>query len=153
MLGAEYRHVDARLVDIDQAAYDDPRQLRRILLQEFEATLQETEICYREGQRLAPVLSAVDGEDGPGQQEASLRIDEDAVYVVSGGTNGVGLEIAKRLAGKGCKKLVLMGITPLPPKAEWLHAVGRADLRSEEHTCEIQSRMRTSDAVSCCKNK
>jgi acyl transferase domain-containing protein/enoyl-CoA hydratase/carnithine racemase/acyl carrier protein/NAD(P)-dependent dehydrogenase (short-subunit alcohol dehydrogenase family) len=128
MLSADYRHVDARAIDIDQAAYDDPGQLRRIVLRELDAALQETEICYREGQRFAPVLSAVEMDGEAGQPGASLQIAEDAVYVISGGTNGVGLEIAKYLAGKGCSKLVLMGITQLPPKEKWLDAVERDDL-------------------------
>ncbi|MCX7366161.1 MAG: beta-ketoacyl synthase N-terminal-like domain-containing protein [Alphaproteobacteria bacterium] len=125
MLSAEYRHVNARCLDIDQLVLDEPQRLRRILLQEFEAGLQETELCYREGHRFAPVLTAVESDDpAPG----ALRIDPAAVYVISGGTNGVGLEIAKILAGRGCRKLVLMGITELPPKESWSAAVAKGDL-------------------------
>ncbi|MGZ9709219.1 SDR family NAD(P)-dependent oxidoreductase [Glaciimonas sp. GNP009] len=128
MLSADYRHVDARFIDIDQAAYDQPKQLRDILLQEFGALLQETELCYRNGLRYAPVLSAVEEVPETAQNEA-LPIAIDGVYVISGGTNGVGLEIAKYLAGRGCRKLVLMGLTPLPPRKNWLHALEDEDAR------------------------
>nr|QEO74705.1 phosphopantetheine-binding domain-containing pro [uncultured bacterium] len=123
MLSADYRHIDARHIDIDQATGESPAQLRDILLGEFDSALRETEICYRAGQRFAPALSAVAASDG-----AALPIAEDGVYVVSGGTNGVGLEIARYLAAKGCRKLVLMGITPLPPKGKWAHAVEHENL-------------------------
>jgi len=128
MLSADYPHVSARFIDIDQSAYDQPRQLRQIVMQEFAAELQETELCYRDGQRFAPVLAAV--EVGAGQQDISLPIAQDGVYVISGGTNGVGLEIAKYLAAKGCTKLVLMGVTPLPSREEWPQAVNRDDVSS-----------------------
>jgi len=128
ILSADYPHVSARFIDIDQTAYDQPRQLRQIVMQEFAAELQETELCYRDGQRFAPVLAAVEVEAG--QQAVSLPIAQDGVYVISGGTNGVGLEIAKYLAAKGCTKLVLMGVTPLPPREEWPQAVNREGLSS-----------------------
>jgi acyl transferase domain-containing protein/enoyl-CoA hydratase/carnithine racemase/acyl carrier protein len=128
MLSADYPHVSARFIDIDQSAYDQPLQLRQIAMQEFAAELQETELCYRDGQRFAPVLSAI--ETGAGQQDTSLPIAQDGVYVISGGTNGVGLEIAKYLAAKGCTKLVLMGVTQLPPREEWPQAVNRDDVSS-----------------------
>lgn len=121
MLGADYTHVSARFIDIDQTAYDQPRQLRQIVMQEFDAEFQETELCYRNGQRFAPVLFAV--EVGAEQRGVSLPIAQSGVYVISGGTNGVGLEIAKYLASKGCNKLVLMGITQLPPRESWSKAV------------------------------
>ncbi|MFA6385978.1 MAG: beta-ketoacyl synthase N-terminal-like domain-containing protein [Candidatus Paceibacterota bacterium] len=126
MLSADYPHVSARFIDIDQTAYDQSRQLRQIVIQEFDAELQETELCYRNGQRFAPVLAAV--EVDAGQRDASLPIAEDGVYVISGGTNGVGLEIAKYLAAKGCNKLVLMGVTQLPPREAWSQAVNNDDL-------------------------
>ncbi|MCK9622359.1 MAG: KR domain-containing protein, partial [Methylobacter sp.] len=123
MLSADYPHASARFIDIDQSAYDQPGSLRQIIMQEFDAELQETELCYRNGQRFAPVLSAV--EAGAGE---ALPIAQDGVYVISGGTNGVGLEIAKYLAAKGCNKLVLMGITQLPPREAWPQAVNNDDL-------------------------
>lgn len=128
MLGAEYSHVEARTLDIDQAAYDEPQELGGILAQEFEAELLETELCYRDGQRYAPALSATEIADMSSTTTAMFEISPDAVYVVSGGTNGVGLEIAKHLTRLGCRKLVLMGITQLPPKRMWTQAVAQDDL-------------------------
>jgi len=110
MLSADYRHVDARLVDIDETA-----NLRCIALGEFGSDLRETEICYRGGQRYVPSLAI----GATNTRDSVPEIAGDAVYVVTGGTNGVGLKLARHLVRKGCRKLVLMGITPLPPKARW----------------------------------
>ncbi|MEX2631027.1 MAG: SDR family NAD(P)-dependent oxidoreductase [Tistlia sp.] len=130
MLGAEYRQVAARVLDIDQATQDDPPLLRRLLLQELGSALQETTLCVREGARFAPLLAAeAAGSGGLDSLELNpleldpLELDEEAVYVVSGGTNGVGLEIAGHLADRGCRKLVLMGVTPLPPRESWAQAL------------------------------
>jgi len=119
MLSADYVHVKARFIDIDATVYRDYQQLRQIIHQEFAGELQETEICYRQGRRFAPYLHC---HDLP-QRHESFAIARDGVYVISGGTSGVGLEIAKYLAAKGCQKLVLMGINPLPPKTAWATAV------------------------------
>ena len=126
MLSADYPHVSARFIDIDQSVYEQPLQLKQIVLQEFNAELQETELCYRNGQRYAPVLSVVDTEDG--QHHNPLPIAQDGTYVISGGTNGVGLEIAKYLAAKGCNNLVLMGVTELPPREKWQQVVNNDEL-------------------------
>jgi acyl transferase domain-containing protein/enoyl-CoA hydratase/carnithine racemase/aryl carrier-like protein/SAM-dependent methyltransferase len=124
MLSADYRHIEARHLDIDQAAFGSPAKLRRIILDELATELHETEICYRDGHRFVPVLSIAEADD----QAESFEIAPDATYVVSGGTNGIGLEIARHLADKGCTKLVLMGITPLPPKDTWSQALARDDV-------------------------
>lgn len=126
MLSADYRHIDARCIDIDQQACDQPQELRRILLQECAAQLQQTELCYRQGQRYAPMLALHESTPAAASVPA-LTIDPQGVYVISGGTNGVGLELAKYLTRSGCRKLVLMGATPLPPRSQWEHALNDAD--------------------------
>ncbi|MEH1972440.1 MAG: SDR family NAD(P)-dependent oxidoreductase [Nostoc sp.] len=53
------------------------------------------------------------------EPRADFSIRSDGVYVISGGTGGIGLEIADYLVAKGARKLVLMGLNPLPPKTKW----------------------------------
>ncbi|WP_372156758.1 SDR family NAD(P)-dependent oxidoreductase [Xanthomonas campestris pv. fici] len=126
MLSADYRHVDARCVDVDPGACDDPARLGGLLLRELDAPLRETEICYRGGERFVPVLTLDPtplGEANDGGEVGRLRAD--GVYVISGGTRGVGLELARHLAARGATRLVLMGIESLPPKPEWARALER----------------------------
>ena len=125
MLSAEYRHVRARSVDIDQPLFEEPAELARIIFHESQSDLEETEICYREGKRFVPSLEAT---EVPTATDISgpPAISKEGVYVISGGTNGVGLEIARALVSSGAQNLVLMGITSLPPRDEWEQTVDSA---------------------------
>nr|AAR19304.1 putative type I polyketide synthase [symbiont bacterium of Paederus fuscipes] len=125
MLSADYRHVKACSLDVDEAAYKRPWQLREMILREFAAPLRETEVCYRDGQRFVPVLSS---QYLTQRVAVPLRLSRDGVYVISGGTNGVGLEIAGYLLSKGCTKLVLMGVKALPPRRKWAQVLGEKEV-------------------------
>ncbi len=114
VLSAEHAYVTSRHIDIDAAILQNPGLLEQALTQELTANLEETEICYRQQQRFVPYLEAE-----LAQPRADLSIRSDGVYVISGGTGGIGLEIADYLVAKGARKLVLMGLNPLPPKTKW----------------------------------
>jgi acyl transferase domain-containing protein/acyl carrier protein len=43
----------------------------------------------------------------------------DGVYVITGGTRGLGMALAKHIARAGRPKLVLVGRTELPPRSRW----------------------------------
>jgi NAD(P)-dependent dehydrogenase (short-subunit alcohol dehydrogenase family)/acyl carrier protein len=51
------------------------------------------------------------------QQELKLR--SDASYLITGGLWGLGFEVARWLAEKGARHLILLGRTALPPRASW----------------------------------
>ncbi|MBD2610773.1 SDR family NAD(P)-dependent oxidoreductase [Nostoc punctiforme FACHB-252] len=114
VLSAEHAYVTSRHIDIDAAMLQNPGLLEQALTQELTANLEETEICYRQQQRFVPYLEAE-----LAQPRADLSIRSDGVYVISGGTGGIGLEIAYYLVAKGARKLVLMGLNALPPKTKW----------------------------------
>ncbi|MDO9105376.1 MAG: SDR family NAD(P)-dependent oxidoreductase [Methylovulum sp.] len=116
MLSAEYPHVNAKFIDIDPAAYGDARFIHDLICSEYATGGGETELCYRQGRRFAPYLHIDEQQQDNGRP---FVVDATGVYVISGGTNGVGLEIAQYLAAKGCNNLVLMGIQPLPDKVLW----------------------------------
>ncbi len=48
-----------------------------------------------------------------------LRLRADGSYLITGGLGGIGLEIARWMVGRGARRLILMGRTPLPPRAAW----------------------------------
>ncbi|WP_273770791.1 SDR family NAD(P)-dependent oxidoreductase [Nostoc sp. UHCC 0926] len=114
VLSAEHAYVASRHIDIDAAMLRNPGLLEQALTQELTANLEETEICYRQQERFVPYLEAELAEP-----RADFSIRSDGVYVISGGTGGIGLEIADYLVAKGVRKLVLMGLNALPPKTKW----------------------------------
>jgi acyl transferase domain-containing protein/acyl carrier protein/DNA-binding transcriptional regulator YhcF (GntR family) len=120
MLSAEYPQVKAKCLDIDQTYFDSPNELSTILSYESKVELKETEICYRDGDRYIPYIDANQTKETIRDEIGELPlISNSGVYIISGGTSGIGLEIGKHLASKGARNLVLMGITPLPPKENW----------------------------------
>jgi amino acid adenylation domain-containing protein len=73
----------------------------------------------------------------PGWEPLRLRLDdapvrrlrEEGVYLITGGTGGIGSEIAKALAAGRRVRLAVAGRTPLPPRSEWAAAEGPVALR------------------------
>jgi NAD(P)-dependent dehydrogenase (short-subunit alcohol dehydrogenase family)/acyl carrier protein len=74
--------------------------------------------------------------DGPAGDQVALRsgwyvprlvrahppefgIDADGAYLVSGGLGGLGLTVARWLAGRGVRHLILVGRRGLPPREQW----------------------------------
>src|SRR5215208_3608922 len=48
-----------------------------------------------------------------------MRWRADGSYLITGGLGGLGMEVARWMVGQGARRLVLLGRTPLPPRAEW----------------------------------
>ncbi|KTC79099.1 hypothetical protein Lche_1119 [Legionella cherrii] len=71
---------------------------------------------YVQGQRFIQVLQTKEHK-----KSASASIDSEKVYLITGGTSGIGAEVAKWLAVRGVRKLILTGITPLPQETLWEH--------------------------------
>ncbi|HHF0523959.1 TPA: SDR family NAD(P)-dependent oxidoreductase [Legionella anisa] len=71
---------------------------------------------YVQGQRFIQVLQAKEYK-----KPASIPIDSEKVYLITGGTSGIGAEVAKWLVARGVRKLILTGITPLPQETLWEH--------------------------------
>lgn len=67
---------------------------------------------------------------------------EHGVYVITGGTGGIGLEIAVHLARTARAKLVLIGRTPLLPRQEWDRWIG-------EHGADDATSRRLSRLLEC----
>ncbi len=128
MLSAEYRHISARCIDIDASLAGDPRAFENHILRECRIPLEETEICYRRGIRYVPTLVVADPPRlEAAESAAQFPISRDGVYVISGGTRGIGLEIARYLVARGARRLVLMGVTPLPERALWPSLIREQD--------------------------
>ncbi len=101
------------LVDLDVAG--DDVQNAALLWKHLVSPDGEDQACLRNGLRLAPRLerSALP----PPPVENLFRAD--AAYLITGGFGGLGLEIADWMARHGARRLILMGRTPLPPRAAW----------------------------------
>ena len=55
---------------------------------------------------------------GPGAQR-SARWRPDASYLITGGLGGLGLQVARWMVEQGARRIVLLGRSGLPPRADW----------------------------------
>ncbi|MFJ2239303.1 SDR family NAD(P)-dependent oxidoreductase [Streptomyces sp. NPDC087859] len=112
-LGAEYSHVSATTVTCDTPA-GDGEALLRLVEAELALDASEPEVRLSEGRRLVPRLVRV-----PRPEPAPVRVDPSRSYVITGGTGGLGMAAARRLAERGARRLALLGLRPLPPRSAW----------------------------------
>ena len=122
----EYPGVSCRNVDVQFSAAWTCERLAEQLLAEALSTAPEPLVAYRGRRRWAQSFETVRLEPAGGP--APLR--EGGVYLIAGGTGGIGLELALHLARTARAKLVLTARTPMPERADWerwLAARGEAD--------------------------
>ena len=122
------------LVDIDPA--EAPASSAARIAAEIVATEPEDGIALADGGaryvlRLQPLVSA--------GSVASFACRADASYLITGGLGGVGLEIARWLAERGARHLLLAGRRGLPPRENWAQQVNEETRRSIDIVQSIEA--------------
>ncbi|GAA2267733.1 hypothetical protein GCM10010430_61150 [Kitasatospora cystarginea] len=107
MLGAEYPRIRATHLDTDRPSEAD-------LVAEWAAADAPAEVCHRDGRRLVPGWTTIAAPAAP-----ALQADPRRVYLVTGGTRGLGALAARHLAERGARRVVLTGLRGLPPRERW----------------------------------
>ncbi|WP_460443999.1 SDR family NAD(P)-dependent oxidoreductase, partial [Amycolatopsis cihanbeyliensis] len=116
VLPAESPRSAARTIDLDFGP-DRADLLGAVLAAELDPADRETEICYRSGTRFRPRL--VPTEPTRPVLPGGLAGLADGAVVITGGTGGIGLRLAARLAERGVRHLVLIGNSTLPARSRW----------------------------------
>lgn len=112
VLSAEYRKLIAVTIDIDSLEH-----LQQIVLNELNTDLISSEICYRDDKKYIPHFQTI---LSPSETLVeNLSIHPEKVYVITGGTRGIGMELARYLVSRGARRLVLMGMQPIPSRDKW----------------------------------
>ncbi|WP_233475920.1 SDR family NAD(P)-dependent oxidoreductase [Paenibacillus sonchi] len=109
----EFPRVHIRLVDVD--GLTPPERI----VNEFSRREAPYQVAYRNGQRYVERLR----EASLAPDEAHPGIQEGGVYVITGGTGGLGLEIGKQLSRMNRVKLHLIGRRELPARERWAEIV------------------------------
>jgi acyl transferase domain-containing protein/thioesterase domain-containing protein len=109
-----------RIVDLDDSA---PESLAEALLSEMTADSADDLIALRGGKRMVQRLARakVDVSEG-----LPARLRAGGVYAITGGTGGIGLEMATWLVRTARAKLALIGRKPLPARKDWQGAIAVA---------------------------
>jgi myxalamid-type polyketide synthase MxaE and MxaD len=99
------------LVDLDPEA--GVEACADAVVAELLAAAAERQVAVRRGRRHVPRLAPVLPATSPRRWRA------DATYLVTGGLGAVGLAVARWLVDGGARRLLLVGRTAMPPRAEW----------------------------------
>lgn len=106
----EYPQLSCRSIDIDEHTSIDQ------LYSEITESDAYYTVAYRENLRYAEEFRNV----GPDSLETAIAtMKSDGVYVVTGGSGGIGLEVAKFIASKERVNLALINRSELPPRDQW----------------------------------
>ncbi|MDX2205392.1 MAG: SDR family NAD(P)-dependent oxidoreductase [Hyphomicrobiaceae bacterium] len=116
VLPTEFPGLGMRQVDFDRAAAGDPSQIAQCLLREACADDAEAIVAYRAGHRF---VRRYEKAKVPAVEVPQLPLRQRGVYLITGGTGGMGLAIARWLAATVSARLLLLARTPLPPRPEW----------------------------------
>jgi len=127
----EYPGIKTRGIDIAfekgmSGIWSGARLIDR-LAAEVMAEFHESVIAYRGSERLVPTYEPVPLEK---LTETSPLLKKRGVYLILGGTGGIGLELAGYLAKFLQARLILLGRSPFPPREQWhdiLAAAGEND--------------------------
>jgi acyl transferase domain-containing protein/acyl carrier protein len=91
----------------------------RQLLAEITAGAGEDQIAFRRGRRYAGRLVRK-SRSAPQTNRAGWRTD--GSYLITGGLGDLGLVVARWMVEQGARRLILLGRTKLPPRAQWSSA-------------------------------
>jgi len=119
VLPKEFGNLRCTSIDIEPPAAGSRQEALLIdaLLRDIATPSADDVLAYRAGQRWAQVYeSAPLAEVSAGSLP---RLREKGVYLITGGLGGVGLALAEHLARKVKARLVLVGRSGLPERAQW----------------------------------
>ncbi|GAA2433704.1 non-ribosomal peptide synthetase/type I polyketide synthase [Streptomyces glaucus] len=103
----------AQLVCADLSSRDTRERRLEAVLAEVRTTGSGTQVtAWRRGTRL---LRGVEPLPATAVPDADCPLPADGVYLITGGTGGLGAALARDLAGRGRPTLVLAGRSPQPP--------------------------------------
>ncbi|URZ17239.1 SDR family NAD(P)-dependent oxidoreductase [Clostridium felsineum] len=125
----EYPQIGCRCIDIDKTT-----ELNEILSEICMEKSPEL-IAYRDGKRYIPVIEPLKLVV---QKETNNLFRSDGVYIITGGTGAIGLNIAKYISSKKKVNLVLISRSKFPNPKEWGDILST---KNDIKTCEIIERI------------
>lgn len=110
VVGQEYSNLVLRCMDIDEGTTVED------IFIEFASRKNTPLIAYRSSKRYVQEFRRVNIKNYEAQE---IALKEDGVYIITGGTGGLGLETGKYLAGKKAVNIGLVSRTKIPEREKW----------------------------------
>ncbi len=105
------------LIDLDPLEDKDATAAQLLGVLSYQH--RENQVAFRQGQSYVAHLVRSDMSTDRASARQIPKIQPDASYLITGGLWGLGFEVARWLARKGARHLVLLGRTELPARKEW----------------------------------
>jgi natural product biosynthesis luciferase-like monooxygenase protein len=131
VLALEHSEIWGGALDLDFVPSEDEAER---LVDELAQPGPEDQFARRGGRRLAPRLVSA-----PPEPFAPLVPRPDATYLITGGLGGLGRRVARWLVDRGARHLVLTGLHPLPPRAEWMALPAATDALTRQKIDAIRA--------------
>ncbi len=109
-INREQTNIKCRAIDIDYITETE------IILEEIKKSTSKNIVAYRKDKRYVEMLNSIDMTL---EHKEDIQIKEQGIYVITGGTGGIGTEVAKYLALNNNVKLALIGRTKIPERDKW----------------------------------
>lgn len=111
----------SHLIDLDPDASTSASQAE-LLLEDVLQPADEDQTAYRAGKRLVPRM--VRGHNI--ESALPARFKADASYLITGAFGALGMLTAREMIERGARRLVFIGRSKLPPRADWNKATESA---------------------------
>ncbi|SKA67775.1 hybrid non-ribosomal peptide synthetase/type I polyketide synthase [Desulfobaculum bizertense] len=129
---SEFPQHDIRILDLEEAQTPELDALRELL---FSNALPK-ESALRAGSLLIPVLQKAQIPEA-----APLQLQEDARYLITGGTGGIGRTLAEWLAFRGARHIDLVSRHKAPQATQAvIQALAAVGVTVQHHCCDISQR-------------
>ncbi|WP_419889721.1 SDR family NAD(P)-dependent oxidoreductase [Paenibacillus xylanexedens] len=129
VVGQELMGISCKFLDVDDVVSAED------VLQEIGRKSDLYLVAYREGTRYEEQFETLNDTTVIGHAPA---IQNDGVYVITGGTKGIGLEVTQYLADKGAGHVALLARSPFPPRDQWTEWL---DQNRDREVCETINRV------------
>ena len=103
-INAEVPNMRSFVLDIGTFSTDSVKEMVVAIKQEFLFNDNYLEVAYRNGRRFIPQLTTIDSM----QMDFTDKFRDGMVYIITGGTGGIALEICKRVAKRRNVTFVLL---------------------------------------------
>lgn len=106
----EYKNIYCRAIDID--INSDATEIY------YEIFNKENlyNVAYRERGRFKKVLDNIKSENF---SEKKIKLSQDGIYIITGGTGGIGIELTKNLSKEAKINIALVNRSKFPEKSKW----------------------------------
>lgn len=140
----EYEQIRIKTIEFQDKDQSKQAMVRHMLFELQQDDLKQLEIRYSQDKRFFRDLKEIWRE----KQVEHSSFQKDGVYLITGGTGGIGYQLAEYLVKKYRAKLILMGRSPINKVAEKIQGLKKF----QEHILYVQGDVSKQNDVLTCLN-